>query len=78
MLNCLQQNLSANYSLRPTKTVHLAFKIYPTKTVHLDCNEVHLIKAMTSTKKLLPPLSFDSPIFKIKLLSFDSPIWVDI
>jgi len=27
---------------------------------------------------ILPPFSFDSPISKIELFSFDSPIWVDI
>ena len=33
---------------------------------------------MQGIKNLLPPFSFDSPISKIKLFYFDSPIWVDI
>jgi hypothetical protein len=39
------------YSLRPTKTVRLAFKFYSTKIVHVDCSKVHLTKAISNTKK---------------------------
>ena len=39
--------------LHPIKAVFLASKICPTKVVHLGCNEVHLIKAMSSAIKLL-------------------------
>jgi len=41
------------YSLRPTKSVVIAFKFCPTKSVVLACNEIHLIKAIPSTKKAL-------------------------
>ena len=41
------------YSLRPTKSVVLAFKFCPTKSVVLACNEIHLIKVIPSTKKAL-------------------------
>ena len=41
------------YSLRRTKTVRLAFKFGPTKIVHVDCSKVHLIKAISNTKKEL-------------------------
>ena len=38
-------------SLRPTKTIRLVSKIYSIQTIHLDCNEIHLIKAILNTKK---------------------------
>ena len=41
------------YSLRPTKSIVLEFKLCPTKSVVLACNEIHLIKVIPSTKKLL-------------------------
>jgi len=41
------------YSLRPTKSVVIAFKFCPTKSVVLACNEIHLIKVIPSTKKAL-------------------------
>ena len=41
------------YSLRPGKTVRLAFKFCPTKIVHLDYSKVHLIKVISNTKKEL-------------------------
>jgi len=37
----------------PQKSVVLAFKFCPTKSVVLACNEIHLIKAIPSTKKAL-------------------------
>ena len=43
-----------NYSLRPAKTVRLAFKFCPTKTVHLDGSTIPLIKVISNTKKELP------------------------
>jgi hypothetical protein len=43
----------ATYSLHPKISVVLAFKFCPTKSVVLACNEIHLIKAMPSTKKTL-------------------------
>jgi len=42
-----------SYSLRPTKSVVLAFKFCPTKSVILACNEIYLIKVVSSTKKAL-------------------------
>ena len=48
-----KQKVILSYILHPIKTVYLASKICPTKVVHLGCNEVHLIKAMTSAIKLL-------------------------
>ena len=42
-----------SYSLRPTKSVVLAFKFCPTKSVVLACNEINLIKVISSTKKAL-------------------------
>jgi hypothetical protein len=44
---------SVAYSLRPKINVVLAFKFYPTKSVLLACSELHLIKAIPSTKKIL-------------------------
>ena len=41
------------YSLRPTKSIVIAFKFCPTKSVVLACNEIHLIKVIPSTKKAL-------------------------
>ena len=41
------------YSLRYEKTVRLAFKFCPTKIIHLNCSKVHLIKAISNTKKEL-------------------------
>ena len=40
------------YSLRPKISAVLVFKFCPTKSVVLTCNEIHLIKAI-STKKAL-------------------------
>jgi len=34
-------------------SVVLVFKFYPTKSIVLACNEIHLIKAIPSTKKTL-------------------------
>ena len=47
------KNMNQTYSLRPAKTICLAFKFCPTKTVRLDCSKVHLIKAISNTKKKL-------------------------
>ena len=41
------------YSLRPTKSVVLAFKFCPTKSIVLVCNKIHLIKVIPSIKKTL-------------------------
>jgi hypothetical protein len=41
------------YSLRPAKTVRLAFKFFATKIVRLNCSKVYLIKAISNTKKEL-------------------------
>ena len=41
------------YSLRPTKSIVLEFKLCPTKSVVLACNEIHLIKVLPGTKKAL-------------------------
>ena len=43
----------STYSLHPKISVVLAFKFCPTKSVVLACSEIHLIKAMPSTKKKL-------------------------
>ena len=37
----------------PQKSVVLAFKFCPTKSVVLACNEIHLIKVIPCTKKVL-------------------------
>ena len=44
---------TVTYFLHPAKTVCLAFKFCPTKAVRLDCSKVHLIKAISNTKKEL-------------------------
>jgi len=46
-------NIIDTYSLSPKISVVLAFKFCPAKSVVLACNEIHLIKAMPSTKKTL-------------------------
>jgi len=46
-------NIDKYYYLRPKNTFVLAFKICPTKSVCLACSKIHLIKAMSSTKKKL-------------------------
>jgi len=46
-------NIIDTYSLCPKISVVLAFKFCPTKSVVLACNEIHLIKAIPSTKKTL-------------------------
>ena len=41
------------FSLRPKLSVVLAFKFCATKSVVLVCNEIYLIKAIPSTKKIV-------------------------
>jgi len=42
-----------SHAPRPIISVVLAFKFCPTKSVILACNEIHLIKTISSTKRIL-------------------------
>ena len=42
----------ATYSIHPKKSVRLAFKFCPQSAI-LACSEIHLIKALSDTKKKL-------------------------
>ena len=42
-----------NYFLHPKISLVFAFKFCPTKSIILACNEIHLIKTISSTKKIL-------------------------
>ena len=49
----LKITLCSSKSSCPGKTIRLAFKFYPIKIVHLYCSKIHLIKAISNTKKEL-------------------------
>jgi len=44
--------VAVNSPILQKKTVRLVFKFYPTKNIHLDCSKVHIIKAISYTKKI--------------------------